>query len=137
VERIDLATWDEAEGYWIPRGWSRDAPVKTQSRIDVPRRSDRPPAGQVVIAGVAWAQHRGVQRVEVRIDEGDWAEAELAVDVTIDSWRQWRYVWDATPGEHRIQVRATDGDGVTQTEEVSRPDPDGATGWHTRRLTVI
>lgn len=138
LSRLDLTTWDEAEGYWVPRGWSRDAPIKTQSRIDVPARSEDV-SGIVPIAGIAWAQRRGVAKVEVRIDEGPWQEADVATDVTIDSWRQWRYDWDTAavdPGEHRIQVRATDATGDTQTEEVSRPDPDGATGWHTRTVIV-
>ena len=139
LSRLDLTTWEEAVGYWIPRGWSRDAPIKTQSRIDVPDRGEDVPRGSVPIAGIAWAQQRGVVKVEVRIDDGDWQEASLATDVTIDSWRQWRYDWDTTSasaGEHRIQVRATDANGDTQTEEVSRPDPDGATGWHTRTISV-
>ena len=139
LSRLDLTTWDEAVGYWVPRGWSRDAPIKTQSRIDVPDRGDEVPRGSVPIAGIAWAQHRGVAKVEVRIDDEDWQEASLATDVTIDSWRQWRYDWDTTAvsaGEHRIQVRATDANGDTQTDEVSRPDPDGATGWHTRTISV-
>lgn len=137
LSRIDLTTWDEAVGYWVPRGWARDAPIKTQSRIDVPRRGEKVPAGRTTIAGIAWAQHRGVAKVEVRIDGGDWREARLGVDVTVDAWRQWIYEWNASPGRYAIQVRATDRNGDTQTEEVSRPDPDGATGWHTRKVTVI
>lgn len=136
LSKIELTTWDEAVGYWVPRGWSRDAPVKTQSRIDVPRRDDSVVAGPTPIAGIAWAQHRGIAKVEVRVDGGDWHEATLATDVTNDTWRQWLYQWDATSGEHTIQVRATDNDGQTQTEEVARPDPDGATGWHTRTIQV-
>ncbi len=138
LSRLDLTTWDEAEGYWVPRGWSRDAPIKTQSRIDVPARGEGV-SGTVPIAGIAWAQRRGVAKVEVRVDDGAWQEASLATDVTIDSWRQWRYDWDTSevdPGEHRIQVRATDTTGETQTEEVARPDPNGATGWHTRTVIV-
>ncbi len=135
LDRIELTTWDADEGYWVPRGWAREAPVKTQSRIDVPRRGAKLTAGRTPVAGVAWAQHRGIARVEVGVD-GVWAEARLSDDVTDDSWRQWVYDWDATPGTHVIQVRATDKTGVTQTEEVARIDPDGATGWHTRRLTV-
>lgn len=136
LSRIDLTTWEEAVGYWVPRGWSRDAPIKTQSRIDVPRRGHKVPAGRTAIAGIAWAQHRGVAKVEVRIDDGDWREARLGADVTVDAWRQWMYEWKSTPGKYTIQVRATDRNGDTQTEEVSRPDPDGATGWHTRVVTV-
>ncbi|MBI5090674.1 MAG: molybdopterin-dependent oxidoreductase, partial [Actinobacteria bacterium] len=111
LEKIELTTWDDAVGYWVPRGWARDAPIKTQSRIDVPKRDADVTAGPTPIAGIAWAQHRGIAKVEVRIDEGDW-------------------------GEHTIQVRATDKTGATQTDEVARPDPDGATGWHTRTVTV-
>ncbi|MHB1090691.1 MAG: molybdopterin-dependent oxidoreductase [Ilumatobacteraceae bacterium] len=136
LSRIDLTTWDEAVGYWVPRGWARDAPIKTQSRIDVPRRGEKVKAGRTAIAGIAWAQHRGVVKVEVRIGDGEWQKARLGADVTVDAWRQWIYEWNATPGKYVIQVRATDRNGDTQTEEVSRPDPDGATGWHTRIVTV-
>ena len=125
LSRIDLTNWDEAVGYWVPRGWARDAPIKTQSRIDVPRRGQSVPAGRVAIAGIAWAQHRGVAKVEVRVDDGEWQQARLGVDVTVDAWRQWIYEWNATPGKYTIQVRATDRSGDTQTEQVSRPDPDG------------
>jgi DMSO/TMAO reductase YedYZ molybdopterin-dependent catalytic subunit len=136
LQTIELNRWSDAEGYWVPRGWSRDAPVKTQSRIDVPRRGDELTAGKVAVAGIAWAQRRGISKVEVRVDDGPWVEARLGTDVTEDTWRQWVYEWAATPGEHRLQVRATDGNGDTQTEEVARPDPDGATGWHTRTVQV-
>jgi len=136
LERIELTTWDDAVGYWVPRGWSREAPIKTQSRIDVPRAGDDLAAGRVAIAGVAWAQQRGVAAVEVRIDRGEWRRARLGADVSADAWRQWVLEWDATPGEHTIQVRATDGEGDVQTEEVARPDPDGATGHHTRTVRV-
>ncbi|MFM2072668.1 MAG: hypothetical protein RLZZ623_2932 [Actinomycetota bacterium] len=136
LSSLDLTRWDDAVGYWVPRGWSRDAPIKTESRIDVPRRDDAVQVGPTPIAGIAWAQHRGIAKVEVRIDDGPWAEAKLGTDVTVDAWRQWLYEWDATAGEHTIQVRATDNTGETQTEEVARPDPDGATGWHTRTVRV-
>jgi DMSO/TMAO reductase YedYZ molybdopterin-dependent catalytic subunit len=136
LSKLELTTWDEAEGYWVPRGWSRDGPVKTQSRIDVPARNDSLQAGPVAVAGIAWAQHTGVAKVEVRVDEGEWHEAELGTDVTDDTWRQWLYQWPATSGKHTIQVRATDKSGYTQTEEVARVDPDGATGWHTRTVEV-
>jgi sulfite oxidase len=136
LSRIDLTTWDEAVGYWVPRGWAREAPIKTQSRIDVPRRGETVAAGRTPIAGIAWAQHRGVAKVEVRIDDGEWQETRLGTDVTVDAWRQWVYEWNSTPGKYTIQVRATDRNGDVQTEDVSRPDPDGATGWHTRSVTV-
>lgn len=136
LKEIELTSWDAAEGYWVPRGWARDAPVKTQSRIDVPRRGERLRAGPTVVAGVAWAQHRGVERVEVRVDGGPWRLARLGTDVTDDSWRQWVLDWEATEGDHLIEVRATDKTGETQTEERSPVAPDGATGWHSRRVSV-
>ena len=134
---IELTTWDARTGYWVPRGWAREAPIKTHSRIDVPRRGESVAAGSVVIAGIAWAQHRGIERVEVRVDDGDWIEATLATDVTDDSWRQWRVEVDLGPGEHRAQVRATDKTGETQTETVRDVAPDGATGYHTRGFTAV
>lgn len=131
LQRIELVGWDEFDGYWVPLGWSKDGPIKTQSRIDVPRSGADVPVGPVVIAGVAWAQHRGIAKVEVRVDDGEWVEADLGDEVTVDAWRQWIHRWDAEPGEHRISVRATDHDGETQTAERSAPAPDGATGHHT------
>jgi DMSO/TMAO reductase YedYZ molybdopterin-dependent catalytic subunit len=135
LSSIELDTWDR-EGYWIPRGWSQLGPVKTHSRIDVPRPRQSVPSGEFTIAGVAWAQHTGVARVEVRIDDEPWREATLADDVSDDTWRQWTLTWNATPGEHRITVRATDKSGYTQTETVRPVAPDGATGWHSRLVRV-
>ena len=137
LAKIKLTSWDE-QGYWVPRGWSRDAPIKTQSRIDVVRAvsGTSGPAGEYMIAGVAWAQHRGVEKVEVSIDNGEWQEAKLAADVSDDTWRQWLLEWEAEAGEHRIQVRATDKSGETQTAETARPDPNGATGYHTIRVEI-
>jgi DMSO/TMAO reductase YedYZ molybdopterin-dependent catalytic subunit len=133
LSEIRLTTWDE-EGYWIPRGWSRLGPIKTSSRIDVPRRGADLSAGEQVIAGVAWAPTRGIERVEVQVDDGPWELAELGPVTTADTWVQWWHRWEATPGEHELRVRATDGDGATQTAERARPDPDGATGHH--QITV-
>lgn len=135
LQTIELATW-EREGYWIPRGWSREGPVKIQSRIGTPRHSAQLTGGPVPIAGVAWAQGRGIAAVEVRIDDGAWISAQLASDVSDDTWRQWIVDWDATPGEHTISVRATGNDGEVQTERRSPVAPDGATGHHTIRVTV-
>jgi hypothetical protein len=136
LRKIDLTTWDAEEGFWVPRGWARDAPIKTHSRIDVPRSGDSVAAGATKIAGIAWAQPTGVAKVEVRIDESPWQEARLGTDVTDDAWRQWALDWDAAPGKHTIQVRATNKDGETQTADIAPPDPDGATGYHTRVVEV-
>jgi DMSO/TMAO reductase YedYZ molybdopterin-dependent catalytic subunit len=137
LTNLDLTTWSQEQGYWVPLGWSRDAPIKTQSRIDVPRRGENVTAGRIAIAGVAWAQQLGIEKVEVRIDSGDWQNATLALDFSDDTWRQWKYEFDAKPGDYKIQVRATDKTGETQTQEVSRPDPNGATGYHTRTIKVL
>ncbi len=136
LESITLTTWEDFDGYWIPRGWSKKGPVKTQSRIDVPSHGGSVTAGSTAVAGVAWAPDRGIDTVEVQIDDGEWTPAELGENMSDNSWRQWVHTWDAPPGTHVIRCRATDGDGETQTESQARPDPDGATGWHTIRVSV-
>jgi DMSO/TMAO reductase YedYZ molybdopterin-dependent catalytic subunit len=128
---LELTTLDAYDAYWIQRGWAKEAPIKTESRIDAPRANATLAAGEVAIAGVAWAQHRGIERVEVRVDDGEWTVARLAAEDTVDTWRQWVTRWDATPGRHLLAVRATDGQGATQTADRADPFPDGATGHHT------
>jgi DMSO/TMAO reductase YedYZ molybdopterin-dependent catalytic subunit len=133
---LELTTFDAYDPYWVQRGWAAEAPIRTMARIDTPKPLARLAAGPVVIGGVAWAQHRGVEGVEVSIDEGPWLAATLAADAGIDTWRQWMLSWEATSGRHRLQVRATDGDGTIQTDVRREPFPDGATGRHTIVLTV-
>ncbi|MCR6690593.1 molybdopterin-dependent oxidoreductase [Cellulomonas sp.] len=135
VTELEVTRFDRATAYWTERGWAPLGPVKTQSRIEVPASGARLAAGQVVVAGTAWAQHRGVTRVQVQVDDGPWAEATLADEAGIDSWRQWRYAWEATPGEHRLRVRAADPEG-TQTGAVADVVPDGATGYHEIRCEI-
>ena len=130
VVDLELTTFAEFDAYWARRGWARQAPIKTQSRIDAPKPLARVAAGPIGVGGVAWAQHRGISAVEVRVDEGEWHPADLATERTIDTWRQWSWTWDATPGNHKLEVRATDADGNVQPEERVAPIPDGATGWH-------
>lgn len=136
LSEIEINRWDDAEGFWVPRGWSRDAPIKTHSRIDVPRSGSSVPSGTVVLAGVAWAPGVGIDFVEVRVDDGPWQRVALSEDVTDDAWRVWRFDWVTEPGTYTVQVRATDKSGYVQTDEVRPVAPDGATGWHTRRITV-
>ncbi|GAA2989547.1 molybdopterin-dependent oxidoreductase [Streptosporangium longisporum] len=137
VTEIKVTRFDRDEGYWTPRGWSARGPIKTQSRIDLPEPGTSVPAGRTTVAGVAWAQHKGVDAVEVRIDEGPWRQARLAEAPTADTWRQWVLDdWDATPGSHTIEVRATDATGYTQTADRAPITPDGATGRHTVRVEV-
>ena len=125
------------DAYWIQRGWSKQGPVKTQSRIDTVEPGATVRAGRVPVGGVAWAPTRGIERVEVSTNGGEtWNEARLAAQLDVDAWRQYVYEWDAEPGEYVLKVRATDGEGETQTEEVAAPIPSGATGYHTVEVTV-
>jgi DMSO/TMAO reductase YedYZ molybdopterin-dependent catalytic subunit len=133
VVDMELTTFAAFDAYWTHRGWSQQAPIKTESRIDTPNGNVT--AGKVMIAGVAWAQHRGIEAVEVGID-GTWHQATLAAQDTIDTWRQWYYPWQATAGNHVLQVRATDKTGHMQTATVHRTEPNGATGYHTVHITV-
>lgn len=135
LQRIEFTTYAARTAYWTTRGWATDAPILTQSRIDVPRSLTTLPKDKPVIAGVAWAQHRGIAKVEIRIDEGDWKEAKLAADGGIDLWRQWSYVYDGPAGLHSAQVRATDLDGQTQPEQRTKVFPSGARGWHQIQFT--
>jgi DMSO/TMAO reductase YedYZ molybdopterin-dependent catalytic subunit len=136
VTSLKVTTFANDEGYWTPRGWSARGPIKTGSRIDVPRSGDRVKAGKVAVAGIAWAEHRGITGVQVRVDQGAWQPAQLADEPSIDSWRQWVLEWAAVKGSHTISVRALDGAGVLQTEKQAPPPPDGATGWHTVTVNV-
>ncbi|MEU6769577.1 sulfite oxidase [Streptomyces sp. NPDC046853] len=136
IQDIELTTFDAYDSYWVKRDWAQRAPIKTESRIDTPKPFGRPKSGTVMVAGVAWAQHRGIDKVEVRVDDGPWEEARLATEDTRDTWRQWSYPWDATKGGHTLTVRATDRTGETQTEKRTPPIPDGASGWHSVVVTV-
>jgi DMSO/TMAO reductase YedYZ molybdopterin-dependent catalytic subunit len=136
LDGIQLTTWEDFDGYWVPRGWSKEGPIKTASRIDVPRSGATIEAGRQPIAGVAWAPPGGISGVEVQIDDGEWIDARLGEAASGNTWVQWVVDWEATPGEHRIRVRATDAAGETQTEESAPPAPDGATGWHRRTVRV-
>lgn len=136
VTDITLTRFADRPAYWTQRGWAERAPIKTASRIEVPKPFARLPAGPAVIAGTAWAQHRGVAAVEVRIDGGSWRQARLTPWAGPDTWRQWRLDWAATPGRHRVEVRATDVTGHVQPAARVPPFPDGATGWHSVLVTV-
>jgi DMSO/TMAO reductase YedYZ molybdopterin-dependent catalytic subunit len=136
VVDMELTTTAAKEGYWISRGWSVRAPIKTQSRIDSPRPSATLRRGRNTVAGIAWAQTIGIRGVEVRVDDGEWVPAELSAEVGVNTWRMWRARVDLRPGARSLQVRATDNTGYTQTEAEAPPAPDGATGWHTVAVTV-
>ena len=136
LEEINLTTWEGFDGYWVPRGWSKEGPMKTQSRIDVPGGRGLVAGQATPIAGIAWAPTRGIERVEVNIDDEGWLPCTLGEAVGDESWVQWHREWTPTAGRHRIQVRATDGDGMTQGERPVPPAPNGAEGWHTVNVNV-
>ncbi|MCE2511129.1 MAG: molybdopterin-dependent oxidoreductase, partial [Acidimicrobiia bacterium] len=138
LEEIHLTTWDGFDGYWVPRGWSKRGPMKTQSRIDLPKDGARISSGQpTAVAGIAWAPTRGIERVEVKIGNEDWTPCRLGEVAGNESWVQWHREWTpAGGGRHQIQVRATDGSGYTQSSRNVRPRPNGAEGWHTIRVNV-
>ncbi len=141
LAEIELTTLEAFDAYWVPRGWSKLAPIKTQSRIDVPQAGSVR-AGTVPVAGVAWGGIRSISRVEVRISPdggatGQWVDARLGEALSASSWRQWVLEWNAAPGNYRIEVRATDGEGQTQTDAVAPPDPNGASGWHNVHVRVV
>jgi DMSO/TMAO reductase YedYZ molybdopterin-dependent catalytic subunit len=136
LTELELTNWD-FDAYWIQRSWAKEGPIMTQSRIDTIAEGDSLTAGAIQIGGVAWAPHRGIDRVEVSTDDGEtWNDAQLAAQLAMDTWRQYVYDWEAPSGEHTIKVRATDGDGETQTESEAAPHPTGATGYHTIEVTV-
>ncbi len=136
LKEIELTTLEAFDAYWVPLGWSKEAPILTQSRIDVPDGGSTLKPGPVAIAGVAWAPDRGVSKVEVRIDGGAWQETTLSSPISNATWLQWKLAWDAPSGDHRIEARATDGTGQTQTAETSPPAPDGARGYPTISVRV-
>ncbi len=132
VERISITDWIGVDGFWMPRGWSKEGPIKTQSRIDVPRNRETVAAGLVNIGGIAWSPTVGIERVEISLGEEDvWQDVELAVVESNETWVQWKYDWDATPGDWIIRVRATDTAGFTQSPIQVAPAPSGAEGFHT------
>jgi DMSO/TMAO reductase YedYZ molybdopterin-dependent catalytic subunit len=136
LTEIELTDWG-FDAYWIKRGWSKEGPIVTQSRIDTVSDDATVSSGTVPVGGVAWAPHRGIDRVEVSTDDGEtWNDARLAAQLDADVWRQYVYDWVAEPGAYTLKVRATDGEGETQTEEEAAPHPSGATGYHTIKVTV-
>jgi DMSO/TMAO reductase YedYZ molybdopterin-dependent catalytic subunit len=136
IQDVELTTFDAYDTYWVKRKWAREAPIKTQSRIDTPKPFARPAAGTVMVAGVAWAQRRGIDKVEIRVDDGPWQQARLAAEDSRDTWRQWSYAWQATKGGHTLTVRATDRTGAVQTVRRTGTVPDGASGRHSVVVTV-
>ena len=137
VTKLTLTTFARQKAYWTQRGYSAQAPIKTESRIDVPKPLSQVKAGRITVAGVAWAPAKGIAKVEVSADNGPWQKATLAASGGIDTWRQWMWGWDARPGLHNLRVRATDNSGATQTPQRAYPVPNGASGWDSVVVTVM
>jgi DMSO/TMAO reductase YedYZ molybdopterin-dependent catalytic subunit len=136
VTELVVTRFDQETAYWSTRGWSEKGPVKLSSRVDVPRENATVDAGTVTVAGVAWSQHVGISAVDVQVDDGDWNPATLADAISVDTWRQWRWDWDAPSGSHTIRVRATDAEGLVQTSKLADVAPNGATGLHEISVSV-
>jgi DMSO/TMAO reductase YedYZ molybdopterin-dependent catalytic subunit len=137
IQRIEVID-REGPGYWVDRGWSAEARPRTVSAIDAVAMSMMVGEQQVLpLGGIAWAGARGISRVEVQVDEGTWAEAQLRTPpLSPLTWIQWRYEWPYVPGEHTFRVRTYDGAGAPQIAEQNPPRPDGATGIHAVTVTV-
>ncbi|WP_072806918.1 molybdopterin-dependent oxidoreductase [Rhodococcoides yunnanense] len=136
VTDLEVTRFDKVTAYWTDRGWGARGPIKTASRIDTPRSGGSVEAGTVVVAGVAWKQHTGISGVDVQIDDGNWVPATLSEEYSKDTWRQWTYQWDATPGNHTIRARASDASGEIQTSMTADTVPDGATGYPKAFISV-
>jgi DMSO/TMAO reductase YedYZ molybdopterin-dependent catalytic subunit len=136
VVDLEVTRFADSKAYWTDRGWSERGPIKTMARVDVPKSFAKVAAGKVAVGGTAWAQTRGITKVEIQIDNAEWVEADLSTEASLVTWRQWSYEWDATPGPHYIKVRATDGSGEVQTDQRADPVPDGASGWQSVMVTV-
>lgn len=136
VVDLEVTRFADSQAYWTQRGWSERGPIKTMARVEVPKSFAKVPAGRVAIGGTAWAQTRGIAKVEVQIDNGPWTEAVLSTEASVVTWRQWSFDWEATPGPHYIKARATDGTGEVQTDQRADPVPDGASGWQSLMVTV-
>lgn len=136
LTELKVTTFAKDQAYWTPRGYSAQAPIKLSSRVDTPKVGKPVPAGRIPIAGVAWAQSVGIERVEVRIDDKDWMPARLSTPINADTWVQWVLEWDATTGSHYVEVRAFDRNGRMQREERAPIAPNGSTGWQRSLISV-
>jgi DMSO/TMAO reductase YedYZ molybdopterin-dependent catalytic subunit len=136
ITDMELTTFDAHRAYWVQRDWAQQAPIKTMSRIDRPRAFARV-SPNTPITGIAWAQTKGIEKVEVRLDHEEWRPAELSTEVSVDTWRMFRLREHWEPGDHVVQVRATDKTGYTQTADRAATIPDGATGWDSVQFTVL
>jgi DMSO/TMAO reductase YedYZ molybdopterin-dependent catalytic subunit len=136
LQEIEVVDYDYL-GYWQERGWSDEAVINTLSTIDTPSGQATPNEdGVVVVGGIAFAGTRGIELVELQVDDGEWQAADLEPYEPELIWQRWRYDWPATSGNHVLTVRAVNGEGVPQDPTPREPFPDGMTGLHTVRVNV-
>ncbi|MBK8021628.1 MAG: molybdopterin-dependent oxidoreductase [Chloroflexi bacterium] len=139
ITRIEFLEGDQ-DGYWVRRGWDKVASVMSTSVIDTVATENAFANAEgstlIPIGGIAWAGDRGIAKVEVRIDGGDWVGAQIRSAVSDRTWNLWRYDWPFVEGDHTFEVRCVEGDGAMQMEAVAGTRPSGATGLHSVRTTV-
>ncbi len=138
ITNIEVQDHDE-EGYWVKRGWDKDAIMNTVSVIDVVASDmtiERDGQTLVPIGGIAHAGARGISKVEIKIDEEEWVEAQLREPLSDTTWVIWRYDWPFAEGTHTFTVRCTDGNGTMQSSRKQGTYPSGATGYHSRNRTL-
>lgn len=136
VVDLEVTRFEDKTAYWTDRGWSDKGPIKTMARVEVPASFAKMPEGKVTIAGSAWSQGRGITKVEIQIDGGEWKAVKLADEANVNTWRQWYLEVDLKPGLHNVKARATDAKDGLQTEERADPIPNGASGWQSVQFTV-
>ncbi len=136
VVDLEVTRFADRTAYWTDRGWSEKGPIKTMARVEVPKPFASLDAGSVMIGGVAWSQQRGITKVEVSVDGGDWEGVTLAAEASVDTWRQWSHELTLESGLHTVRARATDRVDGLQTEERADTVPNGASGWQTVQFTV-
>lgn len=139
IESIEATDrWEP--GYWVERGWDRQARMKATSVIDtvaVDMMLTQADARTLVpIGGIAHAGARGISKVEIRVDAGEWREARLRTPLSGLTWVIWRYDWPFREGRHTFTVRCYDGDGVPQIIDDAPVRPAGASGVHSRTVML-
>lgn len=127
------------EGWWVRRGWDKDAIMRATSVIDtvaVDQIITKDNAKLIPVGGIAHAGDRGISKVEVQVDGGEWVEAQLRKPLSEVTWVIWRYDWPFSAGSHTFTVRCYEGDGTSQIESDAGSRPSGATGYHSTRQSA-
>ncbi|WP_446664757.1 molybdopterin-dependent oxidoreductase [Flexivirga sp. B27] len=137
VTRLTVTTYADRKAYWTERGWTTRGEIKPTARIDVPQSFASVKSGRVMVGGTAWAQRRGVVRVQVSIDDGRWQDATMGPEVNVDYWRQWYFAWDTSKkGTHSVRARVVYGYDRVQTAKRAGVFPSGSSGIEERTFVV-